>query len=241
MKTKKIYNVLDKISPFTKQEEWDNSTLNVGNMKDSVKNIYISLDIDKDIIKKVPENSLIITHHPLIFSKIKNILFKRYPSNLIKKLIKKNISLISLHTNFDKTHLNYYVAKNILKLQNISTDNFICKAKIKEQSVAEFATTVQKRLGLKKISFVDRKKTIKQVAITTGSGAGLIGSFKADCFLTGDIKYHDAMKAKSINLGLIDITHYKSEIYFAKILQEELKINGIFANILNSKDPFTIN
>jgi len=64
-------------------------------------------------------------------------------------------------------------------------------------------------------------------------------SVKADCFLTGDIKYHDAMEAKSIKLSLIDIGHYESEHYFAQILQKHLKNLGLKVIIASSENPFT--
>ena len=51
---------------------------------------------------------------------------------------------------------------------------------------------------------------IKKIAIVTGSGMSLIDEIKADCFLTGDIKYHEAMEAKARGLSLIDIRHYES-------------------------------
>jgi putative NIF3 family GTP cyclohydrolase 1 type 2 len=77
------------------------------------------------------------------------------------------------------------------------------------------------------------------VALTTGSGGSLIKSINAECFLTGDIKYHDAMEAKSINLSLIDIGHFESERFFAEILLKHLKNLGLEAIISSSKNPFT--
>jgi len=74
--------------------------------------------------------------------------------------------------------------------------------------------------------------------LTTGSGASLMDEIEADCFLTGDIKYHDAMKALSQNLMMVDIRHYESEHFFAEVLHEELKILGILAIITKSKNPF---
>ena len=60
----------------------------------------------------------------------------------------------------------------------------------------------------------------------------------ADCFLTGDIKYHDAMKALSEGLMMVDIGHYESENFFAQILYDELKVLPLLAIIANSKNPF---
>ena len=77
------------------------------------------------------------------------------------------------------------------------------------------------------------------MALTTGSGCSLIPKIEADCFLTGDIKYHDAMQAKALNLSLIDIGHYESEQFFAKILEQYLKNLGLEAIITQSKNPFT--
>ena len=74
--------------------------------------------------------------------------------------------------------------------------------------------------------------------MTTGAGASLIDEVNADCFLTGDIKYHDAMKALSENLMMVEIGHYESERFFAEILLEELKVLPILAIIANSKNPF---
>ena len=78
--------------------------------------------------------------------------------------------------------------------------------------------------------------------IVTGAGMSLLSEVKADCFLTGDIKYHDAMDAKSRNISLIDIRHYESEKYFNEllvgVLEKNLKKNELKAIISASKNPF---
>ena len=70
----------------------------------------------------------------------------------------------------------------------------------------------------------------------------LINEVKANCFLTGDIKYHDAMEAKAREISLIDIGHYESERCFASLMQgllsEYLKKNKLKAIITASKNPF---
>ena len=40
MKVKEIYEYLDSISPFSLQEEWDNSGLNVGDFNQKVEKIF---------------------------------------------------------------------------------------------------------------------------------------------------------------------------------------------------------
>ncbi|EAH5188527.1 Nif3-like dinuclear metal center hexameric protein, partial [Campylobacter jejuni] len=64
MKLSEIYNFLDQLSPFDIQESWDNSGILLGDRDSEISTVYLSLDIDENIIKEASENSLIITHHP---------------------------------------------------------------------------------------------------------------------------------------------------------------------------------
>ncbi len=91
MKVQEIYNLLDEISPFSLQEKWDNSGLLVGSFEDEIKNIYISIDLDLDLAKQIEPNTLIITHHPLIYSGIKREKYDTYSIKLLKEMIKKDI------------------------------------------------------------------------------------------------------------------------------------------------------
>ena len=130
MKINEIYNYLDSLSPFSLQEKWDNSGLIVGHMDDEFDNIYISLDLDLELIKKIKNNSLIITHHPLIFSALKTLNNDSYSTKILKQLIQKDIALISMHTHIDKTHLNTYVGCNVLGLDFKKDKDFILRADI---------------------------------------------------------------------------------------------------------------
>lgn len=237
MKIKQIIDTLENISSFSLQEKWDNSFLNMGSMNNTIKDIYLSLDIDIELLEKVQENSLIITHHPLFISPLKEINTDIYPSKLIQIMMRKNISHISMHTNFDKTHLNAYVFEHILGFKIQRQDDFIIYGSI-DMSLDELYKYVQNKLNLKYKKIVQAKNEIKTIALTTGSGGSLIGQVQADCFLTGDIKYHDAMMAKINNLSLIDIGHYESEVFFCEILKKELKKNDINAKIEQSQNPF---
>ena len=114
MKLKKIYEYLDSISPFELQEKWDSSGLVLGDMQREISQAVLSIDIDEDLIDNAKEGTLFIVHHPLIFGSLKAMDLSKYPSNLLAKMIKKDISLIAMHTNFDKTHLNRYVFTQVL-------------------------------------------------------------------------------------------------------------------------------
>ena len=134
------------------------------------------------MLDSVEPNSLIITHHPLIFKGLKRLDFNSYPANLIQKMVQKNISLISMHTNFDKTHLNRYVCENVFGFELLSQDGYICLCKF-EDSFENLALHVKRCLGVNELRVVYAKEKVKTVALTTGSGGDLIGQVKADCFL----------------------------------------------------------
>ncbi len=241
MQIKEIYNFLNELSPFDLQEKWDNSGLIVGNMEDEFKKVYISLDLDEKMLEVIEANSLIITHHPLIFNPLKTVNFNSYSTKLLQILIKKDIALISMHTNIDKTHLNKYVASQILGLDVSCDDDFICYANV-DMSFNQLKQLIKDKLNLEFTKSVKCNEKIKKLAITTGAGMSLIPYIKADCFLTGDIKYHDAMEAKSLNISLIDIGHYESEHHFTALMmalvEKYLLKNEIKAIISASQNPF---
>jgi len=241
LKVQEIYNVLNELSPFELQEKWDNAGLLVGSFDDEIKNVYISIDLDEQLVDEAQENSLIITHHPLIFSGLKRVNYDSYSTKLLKKLIKKDIALISMHTNIDKTHLNKYVLTQVLEFEATDSQEFVSYANV-NMSFEELVKHISKKLGLKTTKAVKCHERINKIAMVTGAGMSLLDYVDADCFLTGDIKYHDAMEAKARGISLIDIRHYESERFFSTLveglLSEYLKKNELKAIITASKNPF---
>jgi dinuclear metal center YbgI/SA1388 family protein len=237
VKIKEIYEILDSISPFELQEDWDNSGLLIGDFENEISKIYLTLDIDEELLEKVDKNSLIIAHHPLIFKPLKNLIPSSFSTKLAIKMIQKNISFIAMHTNFDKTHLNKYVAEKVLGLKGESKD-FIYSAEINE-SFDEFAKKVKSKLNLQSLKTVKCHENINSVSITTGAGISLLPYVKTDLFLTGDIKYHEAMEAKIRGISLIDIGHFESEKFFVEALFEVLELKTEIIKT-NSKNPFLI-
>lgn len=98
----------------------------------------------------------------------------------------------------------------------------------REQSLIDFAKSAKEKLQCSEVRvYGDLEQKIKIVAFCGGSGASFIGSVagKADVYVTGDIKYHDAQKAKEEGLALIDAGHFGTEHiivdYLANFLREK--------------------
>ena len=106
MTCKEVIKYLEDWAP--KEIAWqnDNVGVQVGNTNRKVSNILLSLELTSDVANQAIKKNcnLIITHHPLIFHPIKNLdLNKDSNARLIEKLIKKEITLYSAHTNLDFT------------------------------------------------------------------------------------------------------------------------------------------
>ena len=232
MRVKEIYTYLDELSPFALQEGWDNSGLLVGDFAQEITHVVLSIDIDEELIASIPENALLITHHPIIFGGLKQLQFNQYPAKIVAPMIRKNITNIAMHTNFDQTHLNDYVATEVLGYPIIAKEGFVAYLGV-DESYETFAAKIKMALGL------PNTRGVKCHALVTGSGASLMRNIEAECFLTGDIKYHDAMEAKALGLSMIDIGHYESERYFGEVLGGYLEKLGLSVIISPSKNPFT--
>ena len=236
MKLGDIYAYLDTLSPFATQASWDNSGLLIGQKSDEIESVYLSLDIDSSLLEHIPPNALIITHHPLIFSGLKQLNFSKYPSNLIQKMVQKKISSIAMHTNFDLSHLNAYVVAK-LGFTVRETKEYVAYFDV-NMSFEDFSEHVKRVFDIENLRVVKASLWIGRCALTSGSGGDLIAKIDADCFLSGDLKYHQALEAKENNLSLMDIGHFESERYFPECLAQNLKNFPLKAIMSNSKNPF---
>lgn len=239
MKVSEIYDFLNNLSPFEMQENWDNSGLLLENSGECER-IYTSLDLDYEQVKQFENNSLIITHHPLIFKGIKSIR-NDYIGNILKELIKKNCALISMHTNYDLSHLNSYFIEKILGKQIEFKDGFIAYFKNDFINIYKLCDFLKEKLNLKtlNISLAKQMYDSDLIGVCTGSGISLANNLRSKIFLTGDIKYHDALALSENNISLINIRHYESEICFAKSISDNLQKLPINIIISVSKNPFT--
>ena len=147
MKISKIYEFLDELSPFELQESWDNSGLLIGDFNQDIQKIVLSIDVDEALVESLERDTLLITHHPIIFGGLKQLEFSKYPANLIQKMIQKNISNIAMHTNFDQTHLNDFVVTEILGYKVAQKDGFVAYLDI-DEDFDEFAKKVASAFNL---------------------------------------------------------------------------------------------
>lgn len=226
---KNIYDYIDTIAPFDTQEEWDNSGFLLGEFRKEVKTVVLSLDAVKDTVSfaKSVNADLLLTHHPVIFNGLKKI----KKNSAVYELINSDIAVISVHTPYDKAKggINDILAQ-MLELENTQTlsNGYLVTGELRqEMSIDDFADFTAQTLDSKGLRYTDTDKLIKRVCVGGGACSEYIwDAFEnADCFVTGDLKYHEMLDAGETGFCVISAGHYETEnLPFLKIKDRLEKI-----------------
>ena len=112
-----IAGIINKKYPFSLAEEWDNVGLQLGDPTTEIRRIMVALDPLPQVIASAINNNcdLLITHHPLIFSPLRQITSSTSTGSSILKAAQSNLALLAMHTNYDiaQDGLNDLLAKRI--------------------------------------------------------------------------------------------------------------------------------
>jgi len=167
---KEIIKYIEEWAPKEIAWQKDNVGLQIGKAERKLKNILLCLELTNEVIDDAIKKScnFIISHHPLLFNPLKKIdLQNDKNSKLIERLIKKDITLYSVHTNFDftKDGVSFELAK-VLKLKNI-----------------DFLTRT-KSMQYKLVVFVPSTFTEKVSDAIFEAGGGVIGEYNRCSFRT---------------------------------------------------------
>ncbi len=238
---KDIYDYINTLAPFETQEEWDNSGLLIGAFDSRVKKAVLSLDATMDVCTFAADlgADLIVSHHPIIFSPL-SALPKESAAYICAG---NNVSVVSVHTNFDKAQegINANLCK-ILGLRDAAPveNSFIYKGSLEsEMSIDDFAQLVADRLCVSGIRYTDTDKPIKTVAVGGGACEEYIeDSMKvADCFLTGDMKYHPMLDAAEKGFAVISAGHFETENEAFLMLLEKLQAQFPDVEFIRAEQP----
>ncbi len=223
-----VLKYLDGLYPTYTACNFDNVGLLVGDGNCETDKVLVCLDCDINALIEADKLGckLIITHHPVIFDGIKNVLAE----SIVYRLIKSGISVISMHTNLDAGNggVNDQLCK-ILQLRNVrkykANDGFILNEGITDiWDANDLAKDIKKRLG-GTVRYVVGNKPIKKVLVCSGSGGSYLtdainGNF--DALITADVKHNVFIDAINYNFTLFDAGHYNTENIVVRPLCELL-------------------
>lgn len=168
MKLKTLTKKIEEKYPLNLAYDWDNVGVLIGDLNQDINKVMVVLEANEKVIDEAIEKGvdLIITHHPFIFSKLNKLVTTDFKGKLIHKIIKNDICIYSMHTNFDIAFdgLNDYFV-DLLNLQN-----------------AKILDTTNKET-LYKLAVYVPKTHIDDVRIALGNaGAGHLGNYKECSF-----------------------------------------------------------
>lgn len=221
MKLNNIILELEKQFPLTDAEDWDNVGLLIGNPNQEIKKILITLDVTNQVVQEAidQEIDLIIVHHPVIFTKLNNLIDNNKNAKLIN-LVKNDIAVFAMHTNVDAN--NNGMNKWIFDYLNIDgksikiNNNIMQMIEINEIDLIELVNKLQPKYDYPLRFIKANDKPITRIGLVGGSGMSYLLEAKAnncDCFLTGDVKYHEALDAMELDINVIDIGHYAEHVF----------------------------
>ncbi len=261
IKADELLDLLRMIAPRELEEDWDNGGFQINIRNPEFSRIMVALEITNDVIKEAAEKKVdfIVTHHPLLMEKLDVIDADTLTGGYAIKLINLGITVYSAHTNFDAVFggNNDYLADLLelqmvrrLKLKTPFGDNEMIGrmgSLRKPVTLKEMAEKVEKVLNLTEKPRVvgDLNAKISNVALSTGSGAESMDAAiqnHCDLFITGDVKYHQAQKAKEMGLNVIDAGHYGTEYIFienfANILRKAVEGKAEIIESTSLVNPF---
>lgn len=98
-----ITEKLEQLAPKAAACDWDNPGLLVGRSDREVSRIYVALDATCTVVDAAIDAGcdLIVTHHPIIFRGVKSINDQSALGLKLLDLIRNDVSVFSMHTNFD--------------------------------------------------------------------------------------------------------------------------------------------
>lgn len=250
MKINKVVDALEQYAPLPLQEGYDNAGLQVGLTETvEVSGALLCLDVTEQVVDEAIEKgcNLIVSHHPLIFRKLARISDENYVQRTVRKAIKNDIAIVSMHTNMDAATggVNFKIAEK-LGLKNLSFfagEKEVDGVKGGEGVIGEVSETdgwaaddlvllLRDKFAVESVQCNQLlRRPIRRVALCGGAGSFLLDAAiqaGADAFITGEMHYHEYFGHEQ-EIQLCVIGHYQSEQFTSEIFKSiiEEKCPGV--------------
>lgn len=243
MKLSEIFAAMENVAPLCYQEEYDNAGLQVGAVDETghpsdpeCTGVLVTLDVNEAVVDEALSSgcNLILSHHPLLYRPLHEVSGEMWQQRCVIRALRSGIAIYSAHTNLDNARggVNWKIAEK-MGLEDVhwlrARDNGCGSG-----AVGTFAVPVPDHVFLKRIgeTFNVRcvqhtpldGRMIRTVAMCGGSGASLAGEARsagADCYVTGELGYHQFFDAEGLQLYALG--HYQSEQYTVDLIMEILR------------------
>ena len=220
MELNAFIETMNRLAPKETALSFDNCGLLVGTEKAEIKKILVALDCTLAVAEEAAElgADLVLTHHPVLFSGVKQILPDAPQTAAVYKLIRNGIGLFAAHTNLDAAEggVNTALCKllGILDPISVPPENIMRVGELAEPMMLDdFARLVEKKLGATAL-VAGENRPVRKVAVLGGSGGSdcaFAVEYGADCYVTGECKHSQAIEAGVMGLAVIAAGHFETE------------------------------
>ena len=239
-----IYTFLNEKYDFSTALSYDNVGHLVGSLNSTVTGIVVCLDCTEEAVTQAVEcgANLIVSHHPVIFDPLKAVT----EESIVYRLIRNDISVISVHTNLDQADGGVNDAlcfalglENVEKVSDSEGFYYRTGELSEPLSADDFAEYVGKKLNVR-VKYVGTNNSVKRVAVCSGSGGSMLGEVAetgVDAFVTADVKHDVFLDAHAIGMVLLDAGHFNTEDIIVSPFAKELE--NAFPTLKVTESHFT--
>ncbi len=245
MKIKEVIAALEQFAPLPLQEDYDNAGLQLGLTEAEVSGALLCLDVTEETVAEAVEKgcNLVVSHHPLLFRGLKQIVDADSVQRTVKMAIKNDVTIVSMHTNLDNAvgGVNWKIAEKlgletgrqgVQGVQGVRGEK--CGLYVgtfaKPLSANNFISLLKTRMEAQCVMTNELlKREIRKVAICGGAGSFMLDDAiaqGADAFVTGEMHYHEYF-GHDQEIQIAVIGHYESEHFtnelFREIIERECK------------------
>lgn len=228
-----IISAIEDVAPSAWQEDWDNTGLQVGDATAECTGVLIAVDVTPAVVDEAVRRgcNLIVSHHPLIFRGLKQIVGDTPLQTCVIRAIAAGVSIYSSHTALDNAPDG--VSRRMAHMLGIDVDSTLTSVPAAPHGVgtgvvgtlrspmnpADFIAHVKRVFDapVARCTHINAAMThdtvISRVALCGGSGGEFIPAAVAagaQAYVSGDIRYHDFVDRQS-DILLVDIGHFETE------------------------------
>ena len=235
VKIKQVLSALERFAPLPLQESWDNAGLQIGLTEAEVSGALLCLDVTEQVIDEAVAKgcNLVVSHHPLLFRGLKQVSDANDVQRTVRKAIKHDVCVISMHTNLDnaKGGVNFKMAEKLgaMVLNDACENDSLEKVPMVVAELPEALDARQFVAHVKRCFSVEcahcnelLQRPIKKVAICGGAADFMLDeaiASGADAFITGEMHYHSYFGHEQ-EIQICVIGHYESEQFTSEIFRE---------------------
>ncbi|WP_299128418.1 Nif3-like dinuclear metal center hexameric protein [uncultured Winogradskyella sp.] len=208
MTVQDVIDQLNELAPLAYAEDFDNVGLLVGDKKQTITGILVTLDTLEAVVDEAIEQgcNMIVSFHPIIFKGLKNLTGKTYVERVVIKAIQHNIAIFSIHTALD----NAFKGVNSIICDQLNLEN--------KKILIPQSGTIKK---LQTYVPTNHAEALRQALFT--AGAGNIGNYESCSFSSKGEGTYKGNEASNPTIGKKGVLHTEAETSVAVTFKKHLE------------------